>query len=258
MCRRKFAFLLIWRAGSHRCGTNRRASKPSAMTVSHTSIGSSASLIISGLRQPAAANTGRARGSGDRRRSICKSICICRFSSENASSSSMFACLPDMRRMAINECVVSVALFLRKKIMSYATSSAHSEYKVTAASESPHPCSGITVPVLSQAPPCRPSALEAQAHASHALRHRRKLPSRSALQGRVTANAAAATPPAPRASRALLHAAPRRRASVADSSSSHASRKACIVAAGTAAALSAGARQRQRRQRVNVRQGARA
>ena len=32
---------------------------------------------------------------------------------------------------------------------------------------------GIPVPVLSQAPPCRPSALEAEAQAPHALRHRR-------------------------------------------------------------------------------------
>ena len=99
---------------------------------------------------------------------------------------------------------------------------------------------GITVPVLSQAPPCRPSALEAEAQASHALRHRRKLPSGSALQGRVAANAAAATPSAPRASRALLHAAPRRRESVQDSCSSHAARKACIVAAGPARAARGG------------------
>ena len=98
-----------------------------------------------------------------------------------------------------------------------------------------------TVPVLSQAPPCRPSALEAEAQAPHALRHRPKLSSGNVLlQGRVTANAAAATPSAPRASRAPLHAAPRRRESVQDSCSSHAARKACIVAAGPARAARGG------------------
>ena len=51
-----------------------------------------------------------------------------------------------------------------------------------------------------------------------------------ALQGRVTANAAAATPSAPRASRALQHAAQRRRASIEDSSSSHAAMKASVLA----------------------------
>ena len=67
---------------------------------------------------------------------------------------------------------------------------------------------GITLAGLSQAPPGRPNALEAMEQASHALRHRRKLPAGFALQGRVTANAAAATPSAPRASRAFLRAAP--------------------------------------------------
>ena len=115
---------------------------------------------------------------------------------------------------------------------------------------------------MSQAPPCRPSALEAEAQASHALRHRRKLPSGSALQGRVAANAAAATPSAPRASRALLHAAPRRRESVQDSSSSHAARKACIVAAAGPARTARGVRLSRggarQRQRLRVRVFARA
>ena len=72
---------------------------------------------------------------------------------------------------------------------------------------------GIAVAVFIQAPSRRPNALEAMEQASHALRHRRKLPAKGQkpqfpIQGRVAANAVAATPSAPRASRALLHDEP--------------------------------------------------